>query len=96
MKETPFSELPPGEGFVFPGEFEITAVGRAGAGLEERVPALLAGADGVAVIAGSRRLRPSREGHYVAVSVGFSALSRDAYDGAHRVLRADPDVRYTL
>ena len=95
MKETPFSELPPGEGFVFPGEFEITAVGRAGVGLEERVPALLAAA-GLTVIAGSRRLRPSREGHYVAVSVGFSALSRDAYDGAHRVLRADPDVRYTL
>ncbi len=95
MKETPFSELPPGEGFVFPGEFEITAVGRAGAGLEERVPALLA-ATGLTVIAGSRRLRPSREGHYVAVSVSFSALSRDAYDGAHRILRADPDVRYTL
>ena len=95
MKETPFSELPPGEGFVFPGEFEITAVGRAGVGLEERVPALLAAA-GLTVIAGSRRLRPSREGHYVAVSVSFSALSRDAYDGAHRTLRADPDVRYTL
>ena len=95
MKETPFSELPPGEGFVFPGEFEITAVGRAGIGLEERVPALLAAA-GLTVIAGSRRLRPSREGHYVAVSVSFSALSRDAYDGAHRILRADPDVRYTL
>lgn len=95
MKETPFSELPPGEGFVFPGEFEITAVGRAGVGLEERVPALLAAA-GLTVIAGSRRLRPSREGHYVAVSVSFSALSRDAYDGAHRILRADPDVRYTL
>lgn len=95
MKETPFSELPPGEGFVFPGEFEITAVGRAGVGLEERVPALLAAA-GLTVIAGSRRLRPSREGRYVAVSVGFSALSRDAYDGAHRILRADPDIRYTL
>ena len=96
MKETPFSELPPGEGFVFPGEFEITAVGRAGVGLEERVPALLASADGLTVVAGNQRLRTSREGRYVAVSVGFSAVSRDAYDGAHRVLRADPDIRYTL
>ena len=30
-----------GKGFQFPGEFEITAMGPAGSGLEEQIPALL-------------------------------------------------------
>ena len=42
----------PDQGFQFPGLFEITAMGSAGAGLENRVPEVLAGL-GLGVLAGS-------------------------------------------
>ena len=81
-------------GFQFPGAFEITAMGKAGGGLEQRVPQTVA-ALGMAVIDGSLRTRQSREGHYVSVSVTFTCPSREKYDAAHAALRADPDVRWT-
>ncbi|MBL8297863.1 MAG: DUF493 family protein [Rhodanobacteraceae bacterium] len=85
----------PKQGFQFPGLFEITAMGSATADLVARVPALLARI-GLGVIEGSIRTRPSREGKYVAVSVSFTCPSREKYDAAHEVLRADPDIRWTL
>jgi len=85
----------PQQGFQFPGAFEITAVGRANAGLEERVPEIIVGL-GMAVMNGSLRTRPSSEGHYVSVSVTFTCPSREKYEAAHAALRADPAIRWTL
>ena len=88
---------PPREkGFSFPGEFEIAAMGCAGTGLEARVPGLLRHEAGLAVIADSLSVRPSNAGQYVAVRVRFVARTRADYERAHAVLRADPDIRYTL
>ena len=85
----------PGQGFQFPGAFEITAVGKAHSGLEERMPELIA-ALGLSVLNGSLRTRPSSEGHYVSISVTFTCPSREMYEAAHAALRADPAVRWTL
>ena len=85
----------PNQGFQFPGVFEITAMGRADADLERRVPEIVESI-GVSVLAGSQRVRPSREGNYVAVTVAFTCPSREKYDAAHSALRADPGIRYTL
>jgi putative lipoic acid-binding regulatory protein len=85
----------PDQGFQFPGEFEITALGRTDANLEQRVPQILEGI-GLGVIAGSLRTRPSREGNYHAVSVTFTCPDREHYDGAHAALRADDAIRWTI
>lgn len=84
-----------GQGFQFPGSFEITAMGNAGSGLRERVPGILRDL-GMSVVDASVRERASREGNYVSVSVVFNCPSREQYEAAHRALRADPDIRYTL
>lgn len=85
----------PDQGFQFPGLFEITAVGSGNAGLVERVPLHIASL-GLNVLEGSVRSKPSREGNYVSVTVSFTCPSREKYDAAHEVLRADPDIRWTL
>ncbi|HEX4481223.1 MAG TPA: DUF493 family protein [Rudaea sp.] len=85
----------PDQGFQFPGAFEITAIGKADAGLEARVPEILVGI-GLAVMNGSERVRPSSEGHYVSISVTFTCPSREKYEAAHAALRSDPDIRWTL
>jgi len=85
----------PEQGFQFPGAFEITAIGTAHTGLEERVPEIIV-ALGLAVLNGSMRTRPSAEGNYVSVSVTFTCPSREKYEAVHAALRADPHVRWTL
>ncbi|GAA0716365.1 DUF493 family protein [Dokdonella soli] len=85
----------PEQGFQFPGVFEITAMGAAAAALESRVPQILEQL-GLSVLAGSVRVRPSREGNYVSVTVSFTCPARSKYDEAHAALRADPDIRWTL
>lgn len=85
----------PDQGFQFPGAFEITALGRADATLEERIPQLLQSI-GLTVVAGSLRSRPSREGTYHSVSVTFMCSDREQYDAAHSALRADEAIRWTL
>ena len=85
----------PDQGFQFPGVFEITAMGPKSAGLEDKVPDIITGV-GLSVLAGSLRVRPSREGKYVSVAVSFTCPSREKYDAAHEALRADPDIRWTL
>lgn len=96
MHEIDFSQAKrEGKGFRFPGEFEITAVGSASAGLPTRVPQLLERA-GLHVLHETVRHRHSGGGNYVSVTVSFRCDSREQYDGAHAVLRADPDIRYTL
>lgn len=96
MSLPPGCALLPGKGFSFPGEFEIAAMGRADLGLEARVPSLLRHEAGLQVIDDSLNVRASGGGQYVAVCVRFVAASRDDYERAHAVLRADPDIRYTL
>ncbi|MBS0514082.1 MAG: DUF493 family protein [Proteobacteria bacterium] len=85
----------PGQGFQFPGEFEITAVGHANAGLEQRVAKLVAALD-LAVRDGSERVRPSSNGNFVSVSVTFTCPSREMYEAAHAALREDAAVKWTL
>lgn len=84
-----------GQGFQFPGSFELTAMGTANANLRERVPAILRGL-GLSVLDASVRERPSSQGNYVSVSVAFTCPSREKLEAAHAALRADPDIRYTL
>lgn len=84
-----------GKGFQFPGEFEITAVGKADADLPARVPELLTHA-GLEVLHETVRTRASAAGNYVSVTVNFRCHTREEYDTAHVVLRADAAVRYTL
>lgn len=96
MHEIDFSQAKrEGKGFQFPGEFEITAVGKADAGLPARVPQLLEGA-GLHVLHETVKHRHSGGGNYVSVSVRFRCDSREQYDGAHAALRADTAIRYTL
>ena len=95
MRDLDELEKKDGQGFQFPGSFEITAMGNAGANLRERVPAILR-ALGMSVVDASVRERPSSQGNYVSVTVVFNCPSREKYDAAHAALRADPDIRYTL
>jgi len=85
----------PQQGFQFPGVFEITAVGNSSPELPARVAALV-GSLGLSVLDGSLRSRPSREGNYLSVTLSFTCPDREKYDAAHEVLRADPDIRWTL
>ena len=85
----------PEHGFQFPGEFEITAMGPAGSGLEEIIPSLLESAD-LAVLRETVGTRESSGGRFVSVRVTFRAESREQYDVAHAVLRQHPEVKWTL
>ena len=77
MREIDFSQAKrEGKGFRFPGEFEITAVGNASAGLPTRVPQLLERA-GLHVLHESVRHRHSGGGNYVSVTVGFRCDNRE-------------------
>ena len=84
-----------GQGFQFPGEFEITAMGNASADLKARVPEILEGV-GLHVLHETVRHKHSREGKFLSVTVQFRCDTRERYDAAHAALRADPDIRYTL
>ena len=96
MQEIDFSQAKKeGKGFRFPGEFEITAMGDAGADLPKRVPGILEGL-GLHVLHETVSQRASREGKFVSVTVSFRCENREQYDGALAALRADPAIRYTL
>ncbi|MGO4703537.1 YbeD family protein [Dyella sp. 2RAB6] len=84
-----------GQGFQFPGEFEITAMGNASADLATRVPAILEGI-GLHVLHETVKHRNSREGNFLSVTVSFRCENREQYDLAHASLREDPDIRFTL
>ena len=85
----------PEHGFQFPGEFEITALGPAGAGLEDEIPALLEAA-GIAVLRETVAARGSSGGRFVSVKLTFRAESREQYDAAHAALRDHPEVKWTI
>ncbi|MCK7593934.1 DUF493 family protein [Pseudomarimonas salicorniae] len=92
MKLTPQS---PDQGFQFPGEFELTAMGPAAAELAALVPGLLREA-GVAGVSEVLRTRPSSNGNYLSVTVAVFAETREHYEAAHEVLRKHPDIKWTL
>ena len=84
-----------GRGFQFPGEFEVSAMGAADAELAALMRPALQEA-GLNCIAGVERVRASSRGSYVSVTLAFRAERREDYDTAHRVLRALPEVKWTL
>ncbi|MFZ5636097.1 MAG: DUF493 family protein [Pseudomonadota bacterium] len=85
----------PDHGFQFPGIFEITAMGPAGAGLEERIPDLLESI-GIVVLRETVATRNSSGGRFVSIRLSFHADARSRYEAAHSVLRAEPDIKWTL
>jgi putative lipoic acid-binding regulatory protein len=85
----------PEHGFQFPGEFEITAMGAASAGLETEIPNLLRAA-GLTVLHETVTTRESSGGRYVSVKLTFRAGSREEYETAHVALREHPEVKWTL
>lgn len=85
----------PEHGFQFPGDFELSAMGPAGAGLESELPRRLAEA-GIQVRHEDVTWRPSSNGRYVSVRIRFHADSREQHDRAHEILRSHPDVKWTL
>lgn len=85
----------PSHGFQFPGEFELSALGPAGSGLESGLPQRLAEA-GVDVLHEDVTWKPSANGKYVSVRVRFRAADRAQYDRAHALLREHPDVKWTV
>ncbi len=84
-----------GQGFEFPGRFEVTAMGQAVPELEAVVLGELAAA-GVAGDPGSVRQRESSGGRYRSVSVSFECDSRERLAEVHRRLRANALIKWTL
>ncbi|MGN6091696.1 DUF493 family protein [Luteibacter jiangsuensis] len=96
MREIDFSQAQKeGKGFQFPGEFEITAIGNANAGLDKQVPALLLGI-GVEVLHETLSTKLTPAGNYQSVTVTFVAVTREKYLEAHSTLRADENIRFTM
>lgn len=84
-----------GQGFQFPGVFEISAMGSAEAELELVMPMVLQ-ALGLTIYPDRTRMKPSAKGNYVSVTLVFEAHSREDYDAAHGALREHPAVKWTL
>jgi putative lipoic acid-binding regulatory protein len=85
----------PEHGFQFPGEFQLSALGPAGAGLENELSQRLIEA-GIDVMTEQVEWKHSANGKYVSVRIAFRADSREQYDLAHQVLRDHPEVKWTL
>lgn len=85
----------PDHGFQFPGVFEITAMGPAGVGLEERIPEVLE-AIGIPVLRETVAARNSSGGKFVSIRLSFHAEDRSRYEAAHAALRAEPQIKWTL
>lgn len=83
-----------GQGFEFPGSFEVTVVGNADAGIEDKLTGIIRNL-GMHVIDASLRSRASGKGTYVSVSAEFTCPSREKLEALHAALRADNDIHYT-
>lgn len=83
------------KGFVFPGVFEITALGPASARLDAEIARLLSAA-GLQVLHETVSTRTSSAGRFVSVTISFHAQTRADYDAAHVALRAHPEVKWTI
>jgi len=84
-----------GQGFQFPGTFEISALGAAGMALEKTLPQALR-ACGVRVPEAQVSVRPSKAGKYVAVRMVFIAQERVHYEQAQAALRNHPGVKWVI
>lgn len=82
-------------GFVFPGVFEITAMGSVSANLQSAIPHELEQA-GLTVLHETVSSRASSAGRFVSVSLSFKANSREDYEAAHNALRAHPEIKWTI
>lgn len=82
-------------GFVFPGTFEITAMGSADANLQTAIPHELEKA-GLTVLHETVSSRASSTGRFVSINLSFKANSREQYEAAHHALRAHPEIKWTL
>ena len=86
----------PEEGLLeFPCEFEIKVMGAAGADFQSLVLAIVSCHAGP-LDPDASRLRPSRNGRFVSVSVAFTAHSRDQLDALYRELTAHERVLMVL
>ena len=85
----------PEHGFQFPGTFQLSAMGTAGAGLETELPQLLTKA-GIEVVHEDIGWKHSSNGKYVSVRIAFRAETREQYDAALEALRGHPEVKWTL
>ena len=85
----------PTKGFVFPGVFEITALGPVSAQLDIEIARLLSEA-GLHVLHETISTRSSKAGRFVSVTISFHAQTRADYDAAHVALRAHPEVKWTI
>lgn len=85
----------PEHGFQFPGQFELSAMGAAGIGLEIQLPQLLQAA-GLQVLTERITWKTSSNSKYVSVKLVFKAENREQYDAAHKALRDHPEVKWTL
>lgn len=83
------------QGFQFPGEFELSAMGPADKDLHVVLPQLLVEA-GMELIEESVSWKESSTGKYISVRISFKADNREEYDRAHELLRAHPEVKWTL
>jgi len=83
------------QGFQFPGNVEISAMGQAGMGLEHDLPHVLRQL-GVAVLDEHISVRLSAAGKYVAVRMAFIAQNRAQYEAAQTALREHPGVKWLL
>lgn len=82
------------QGFEFPGSFEVTVVGNADAGIEDKLTGIIRNL-GMHVIDASLRSRASGKGTYVSVSAEFTCPSREKLEALHAALRADAGIHYT-
>ncbi|MDZ3823395.1 MAG: DUF493 family protein [Pseudoxanthomonas sp.] len=84
-----------GEAYDFPGTFEVSAMGSAGAGIEQALPELVTAA-GAQVLAGTLRVRESSAGNYVAVHINFLAADREQFNAVIESVRGHPGVKWLL
>ena len=82
-------------GFIFPGIFEITAMGSASAQLETAIPHELEQV-GITVLHETVSSKTSSAGRFVSVCISFKANSREDYEAAHTALRNHPEIKWTL
>ena len=83
------------QGFQFPGDFELSAMGAADKDLEKVLPDLLEEA-GIELLKEEVEWKHSSTGKYVSVRIKFRVDNREEYDRAHELLRAHPEVKWTL
>jgi putative lipoic acid-binding regulatory protein len=81
--------------FDFPCRFPIKAMGRDGEGFPAHVMELVAASAGP-IDHDDVRIRPSRDGRYISVTVTFTATSRGQLDEIYRSLTSSQRILVVL